>query len=241
MRASDLQKRFVVPEWLPWRARPGVDALRGIDLTVSTGTIHGVIGPNGSGKSTLLRILATLIIADAGTATVAGHDIAADAIGVRRSIGFTAGDERSLYWRLTARQNLEFAAALHHIADPGAAIEEALAVANLDAAADRPVSGYSQGMIRRLGLARALLHRPAVLLLDEPTRSLDPVARDEFHRVVLALRDGGAVTTLLTTHDLGEAATVCGAVSVLTGGRIVADLTGATEKTLERTLRKATA
>jgi ABC-2 type transport system ATP-binding protein len=236
--ASGIRKTFVVRGWLPNRPTATVEALRGIDLEVAPGTIHGVIGPNGSGKSTMLRILATLVAADGGTATVSGADVDTQGVDVRRSIGFTTGDERSLYWRLTARQNLEFAAALHHVPDTGAAIADALVAANLAHAADRPVSGFSQGMLRRLGLARALLHRPAVLLLDEPSRSLDPVARDELHGALSDLRGTGGVTTLLTTHDLAEAAAVCERVSVIREGRIVADLAGATERALEKALRK---
>ena len=235
--AAGLDKRFTLASWIPGRRQPAVHALQGIDLTVTAGTIHGIIGPNGSGKSTLLRTLATLIVPDGGTAEVNGHDIAAAAMSVRRSVGFTTGEERSLYWRLTARQNLEFAAALHHLDAVDAAIARVLEIADLADTADRPVSGFSQGMMRRLGLARALLHTPVVLLLDEPTRSLDPVARDAFHQVVIGLRDESRVTTLLTTHDLDEAATVCDVVSVLKEGRMVATVEGATPRKLERTLR----
>ncbi len=237
--ATGIQKRFVVTGWLPSRPKATVDALRGVDLSVDPGTIHGIIGPNGSGKSTLLRILATLILADAGTATVAGHDLHAASLDVRRAIGFTTGDERSLYWRLSARQNLEFAAALQHIAEARPAIDAALATTQLSDAADRPVSGFSQGMIRRLGLARAMLHRPPVLLLDEPTRSLDAVAREDLHRVLVGLRENSGVTTLLSTHDLTEAEGVCDAVSVLKAGRIVARLTDANEGALDSALRQA--
>jgi ABC-2 type transport system ATP-binding protein len=241
LHASDIRKRFVVPGWLPGRPKATVDALNGIDLVVDPGTIHGVIGPNGSGKSTLLRVLATLVLADGGQASVAGHDVNTDALEVRRAIGFSTGDERSMYWRLTARQNLEFAAALHRLADPDTAIAVSLTVAKLTDAADRPVSGYSQGMVRRLGLARALLHEPRVLLLDEPTRSLDPVAREDFQQVLVGLREHGAVTTLLTTHDLVEAETICDAVSVIRGGRVIANLREADEPALEAALRTAPA
>jgi len=233
---AGVAKTFVVRSWRPNRPTATVEALRGVDLTVDRGTIHGVIGPNGSGKSTLLRILATLVVADSGQAAVGGADVVTASLDVRRAIGFTTGDERSLYWRLTARQNLEFAAALQHITDPVDAIETALTTANLVDSADRPVSGFSQGMLRRLGLARALLHRPAVLLLDEPSRSLDPVARDDLHAVLLDLRTAGGVTTLITTHDLAEAAHVCEKVSVLRDGRIVAERTNATERSLRKAL-----
>ena len=229
----------MVAGWLPNRPRAVVDALVGVDLAVDPGTIHGIIGPNGSGKSTFLRILATLILADSGAANVGGFDVAADALRVRGVVGFTTGEERSLYWRLTARQNLEFAAALQHVAEPAVAIERALAIAGLSDAADRPVSGFSQGMVRRLGLARAVLHEPPVLLLDEPSRSLDPVARTDLHAVLTTLRQDHGVTTLMTTHDLGEAKDVCESVSVLRSGAIVDHLTGATERKLKAALAKS--
>jgi ABC-2 type transport system ATP-binding protein len=215
-----------------------VDALRGATVTIAHGTIHGVIGPNGSGKSTLLRILATLVLADGGHARVNGYDVLREERMVRRMIGFTTGEERSLYWRLTARQNLEFAAALHRLRRPADAVAHALEVVGLGGDADRPVSGFSQGMSRRLGLARAILHEPPVLLLDEPTRSLDPTARSEFQDVLRTLRRDKGVTTLLTTHDLGEAAAVCDRVSVLLRGQFVDHLASADEHLLAEALRR---
>ncbi|MGH9275375.1 MAG: ABC transporter ATP-binding protein [Acidimicrobiales bacterium] len=221
-----IEKRFVVPGWRPGRPKEVVDALRGVDLQVPAGTVHGVIGPNGSGKSTLLRVLATLVVADAGRAAVAGFDVDAEPAAVRGRIGLSTGEERGVYWRLTARQNLEFAAALHRLDDVDDRVAAALTEAGLAEAADRPVSGFSQGMARRLGLARAMLHLPSVLLLDEPTRSLDPVAREEFLAAILARRARDGVTVLLTTHDLVEAAAVCDEVSILDHGRVVGRVTG---------------
>ena len=238
VEAADVGKRFVVRGWVPGRPKAAVDALRGATIAVDHGTIHGVIGPNGSGKSTLLRVLATLVIADAGVARINGHDVHREELAVRRVIGFTTGEERSLYWRLTARQNLEFAAALHRLRQPAQAIAHALDVVALASDADRPVSGFSQGMSRRLGLARAILHEPPVLLLDEPTRSLDPTARAEFQEVLRTLRREKGVTTLMTTHDLGEAAAVCDRVSVLLGGRFVDHLDSADEHLLAAALRR---
>ncbi|MBA2280261.1 MAG: ABC transporter ATP-binding protein [Acidimicrobiia bacterium] len=216
-----VDKRFAVRGWRPGRPKEVIHALRGVDLEVPAGTVHGVIGPNGSGKSTLLRVLATLVLADTGRATVAGHDVVDDPMAVRRSIGLSTGEERGVYWRLTARQNLEFAAALHRLPDAAERVPTALAEAGLADVADRPVSGFSQGMARRLGLARAMLHRPPVLLLDEPTRSLDPVAREDFHAAALGVRDRLGVTVLITTHDLAEAASICDEVSILHAGRVV--------------------
>lgn len=237
--ADRLQKRFVVSSWIPGRRpKTTIAALRGATFTVTHGTIHGVMGPNGSGKTTLLRVLATLVIADAGQATVGGYDVGREAGRVRSLIGLSTGEERSLYWRLTARQNLEFAAALHRLPRPGAAIARALALVRLEQDADRPVSGFSQGMSRRLSLARAILHEPHVLLLDEPTRSLDPAARAEFQHVLQALSAEAEVTTLLTTHDVREAASVCTRVSVLSHGQFVTHLSDANERSLDAALRR---
>lgn len=232
-----LEKRFVVPGWRPGRPKGVVEALRGVDLQVAPGAVHGVIGPNGSGKSTMLRVLATLVLADAGAAAVGGFDVVADPLAVRRCIGLSTGEERGVYWRLTARQNLEFAASLHRLEDVGDRVAVALDEAGLSDVADRPVSGFSQGMARRLGLARAMLHGPSVLLLDEPTRSLDPVAREDFHAAALARRERDCVTILLTTHDMAEAAEVCDEVSILDRGRVVGRVTGDADE-LDAELRR---
>jgi ABC-type polysaccharide/polyol phosphate transport system ATPase subunit len=141
-----LSKRFPLRRTLPWRARKYVQALDGLDLDVAGGSIHGIIGPNGSGKSTLLRVLATLILPTAGEVLVHGLDVARHPDQVRRFIGFSTGEERSLYWRLTGRQNLEFFAALYHIGSRANAVSDALARLDLSEAADRPMMTYSQGM-----------------------------------------------------------------------------------------------
>jgi ABC-2 type transport system ATP-binding protein len=236
LEAIDVRKRFVVRGWVPGRPKATIDALRGATLSVAHGSIHGVIGPNGSGKSTLLRVLATLVIADGGQARVNGYDVHDDERLVRSQIGFTTGEERSLYWRLTARQNLEFASTLYRLRRPADAVAHALELVGLEANADRPVSGFSQGMSRRLGLARAILHEPPVLVLDEPTRSLDPTARVEFQKVLMNLRRQKGVTTLMTTHDLSEAAVLCDAVSVLLHGRFVDHMGAADEQRLAAVL-----
>jgi ABC-2 type transport system ATP-binding protein len=235
IEAAGLEKRFLIRGWLPGRPSRIVEALRGASLRVERGSIHGIMGPNGSGKSTLLRIFATLITPETGVARVDGHDTATQSSDVRRAIGFSTGDERSLYWRLSAQQNLEFAAALYGIDDVNAAIDRALSLVDLAGERNRPVSGFSQGMARRLGLARALLHQPRILLLDEPTRSLDPTARHEFHEGLRRLRDDG-VTALVTTHDSAEAVAVCDRVSVLVAGRFVAEVAPDDVDVLDRTV-----
>jgi ABC-2 type transport system ATP-binding protein len=225
----DLTKTFRVRGGVGRRRTVAVPALRGVDLEVPAGSVCGIIGPNGSGKSTLLRILATSVLPDGGRARVQGRDVVSDSRHVRSLIGLSTGDERALYWRLSARQNLEFAAALFGVKPARPEIDSALELVELDADADRPVSGYSQGMARRLGLARALLHRPPVLLLDEPTRSLDPNATSHFHQVLRQIQVERGVTTLMTTHDLDEAASLCDEVRALRDGMITGRVTPAEE------------
>lgn len=215
----ELTKQFPVRRRLH-RQRHAVDALRGININVARGAIHGLIGPNGSGKSTLLRILATLLLPSSGSATLDGLEVRSSGLEIRSLIGLSTGDDRSLYWRLTARQNLEFYAGLYGLSKPDRRIGELLRQFDLENAADRPVGGYSQGMLHRLGLARAVLHQPKVLLLDEPTRSLDPLAREDFHAALHTMCDQQEITILMATHDLGEAAELCDHVSVLRDGSI---------------------
>jgi ABC-2 type transport system ATP-binding protein len=234
-----LSKRFPLRRTLPWRARKYVQALDGLDLDVAGGSIHGIIGPNGSGKSTLLRVLATLILPTAGEVLVHGLDVARHPDQVRRFIGFSTGEERSLYWRLTGRQNLEFFAALYHIGSRANAVSDALARLDLSEAADRPMMTYSQGMARRLGLARALLHQPQILLLDEPAKSLDPMSRDRLHELLVGMREEHGTTILMATHDLGEASLVCDTVSILSAGHLARNVVPHDAETLNAELRSA--
>ena len=181
-----------------------------------------LLGPNGSGKSTLLRILATTVIADSGEIRVAGHDLRREPGAVRRSIGFLLADERSWYWRLTGRHNLEFFAALYGLSktERKRRTVELLEEVGLTEAADRPFGDYSSGMRLRLSLGRALVCSPPVLLLDEPTRSLDPLARKHFSDLILRIARQQETAVLMATHDLHEAAAVASHVFVLLGGRL---------------------
>lgn len=169
-----------------------------------------------------MRILSTLILPDAGRASVQGHDVTRESQTVRRICGLMLGDERSWYWRLSGRHNLEFFAVLHGF-DPAAArvrAEELLARFGLVEAADRPFGGYSAGMKARLSLARALIADPPVLLLDEPTRSLDPVAAARFREVLTDLARERSGTVLIATHELHEAAQIGDQIVVLDRGRV---------------------
>jgi ABC-2 type transport system ATP-binding protein len=201
-----------------------VTALTDIDLSVRAGELVAILGSNGAGKSTLLRILGTAVLPDEGEATVAGHNVAREAAAVRRAIGFMLPDERSWYWRLSGRHNLEFFAALNGLRRAGAAerADELLREVGLEQAADRRFDGYSSGMRVRLSLARALISRPPVLLLDEPTRSIDPVGRKHFRELLTAVAERSETSVLVATHDLHEAAELATRSVVLSYGRLSA-------------------
>ncbi len=203
--------------------RRTVTALDGLDLRVEKGRVFCLLGPNGAGKTTLIKILATLVLPDGGRAAVDGRDVAREPGPAKRAVGYAVGEERSFYWRLTGRQNLEFFGALYGLR--GAArdlrIAEVLRLVGLDGAADLRFNSYSTGMRQMLAFARALLADASILLVDEPTRSLDPLAADRirtFLRGELAGRQGR--TILWATHDLGEAADHADDIAVISRGRI---------------------
>ncbi|MFQ5932647.1 MAG: ABC transporter ATP-binding protein [Nitrospiraceae bacterium] len=206
----------------PVRRQPPVCALRGLDLTVGRGEILGLLGTNGAGKTTLLKVLATLILPTAGRVTVEGYDVAHDANRVKAMIGLGTSEERSFYWRLTGRQNLEFFAAFQGLSSHAARdrIEQLREQLGLEVL-DRQFAVYSTGMRHRLAIARALLRQPQILLLDEPTRSLDPLAAGALRHLIrdtLVAQMG--CTVVLATHNLGEAEEMCDRVAVLHEGRL---------------------
>ncbi len=198
-------------------------ALAGVDVRVEPGQIVALMGENGSGKSTLLRILSTTVIADSGIASVAGHDVSATPRAARSRLGCILGDERSWYWRLTGRENLEFFAAMNGLrgAERRRRIER-LAKEERLPALDRRVSDYSSGMRMRLALVRALITNPAVILLDEPTRSLDPAATEALRGKLADLARERHVAVLFVTHDLDDARTVAHRTLLLQAGKVVA-------------------
>ena len=198
-------------------------ALRGVDLDVARGEIFGLLGPNGAGKTTLTKILSTLLLPSAGTATVLGLDVGRQANEIRPRIGLVLGGERGLYNRVSARENLRFFADLYGIdrAVRDRRIDEMLVRVGLEEAADRRVEEFSRGMKQKLHLARGLLHDPEVLFLDEPTIGLDPKSAREMRKFVRGLVASG-VTVFLTTHYMFEAEELCQRIAVLTRGRIAA-------------------
>ena len=197
-------------------------ALDHVDLAIDTGSVFALLGPNGAGKTTMVRILATLVRPDAGTATVAGHDLLADPAGVRRSISLT-GQYAAVDDKLTGQENLEMMARLLHL--PRRAVRaraaELLAVFDLEDARDRRVGTYSGGMKRRLDLAISMIERPELVFLDEPTTGLDPRSRDQVWGTVRDLADDG-VTILLTTQYLEEADQLADMIAMLDRGQVVA-------------------
>ncbi|WP_432162320.1 ATP-binding cassette domain-containing protein [Streptomyces tendae] len=199
------------------------NALDGLDLTVTRGTVHGVLGPNGAGKTTLVRILSTLLRPDAGRVEVAGHDVVAEAYAVRLRIGLL-GQHAALDEELGGRQNLEMFGRLHHLGArrARARADELLARFDLSDTGRKPVTAYSGGMRRRLDLAASLITEPEVLFLDEPTTGLDPRGRAEVWDSVRYLV-GAGTTVLLTTQYLEEADQLADRISVVDAGRVVAD------------------
>ena len=194
-----------------------------VSFDIQEGELFGLLGPNGAGKTTTTKMLTTLLIPTAGTASVKGFDVVKDADQVRRRIGFIFGGERGLYWRLSGIDNLRYFASLYNV-DPDETkkrIAYLLDMVGLTGRGDEKVQGYSRGMKQRLHVARTLLHNPDILFLDEPTLGLDPVGAREFRQVILNLQSEKK-TILLTTHYMFEADALCDRIAIINHGRIIA-------------------
>jgi ABC-2 type transport system ATP-binding protein len=194
-----------------------------IDLHVGHGKIFGLLGPNGAGKSTTIKILTTLLDPTSGTARVAGFDVVKNPREVRRRIGYVP-QMLSADGSLTGRENLMLSAKLYGMgrADRKKRVAEALEFMGISEAGNRLAKTYSGGMIRRLEVAQAMLHRPAVLFLDEPTIGLDPVARRAVWERLQELNDHFGMTVLITTHDMDEADTLCSELAIMHRGQVSA-------------------
>lgn len=196
-----------------------LQVLRGVDFEVPPGTIFALLGSNGAGKTTAVKILATLLRADGGTASVNGFDVATRPTDVRQSISLT-GQFAAVDDVLTGRENLVLVARLRHLDHPEVIATDLLGRFGLTDAADRRVGTYSGGMRRRLDIAMSLIGNPPVIFLDEPTTGLDPQARIEVWQAVRQLADSGT-TVLLTTQYLDEAEQLADRIAILHGGRII--------------------
>ncbi len=229
--ATRLEKRF-----------GAVAALRGLELEIAAGECVAVVGPNGAGKSTLLRLLAGLARPSAGSLRVG--DASRDRRRARAAIGYL-GHASFLYAPLSARENLVFAGRLYQVLDPEERAARLLEIHDLAAVADRPAGTLSRGTLQRLAIARALVHDPPILLLDEPFTGLDPAAADAQCARFAALRDGSR-TLVVVTHDVARAANLADRILVLSAGRILhqserAERGEAGDAQLERDVRTAMA
>ena len=199
-------------------------ALDKVNLEIRPGELFGLLGPNGSGKTTTIKCLSTILIPDEGRAIVNGFDTQKETAMVRASLGMVVGGERTLYWKLTARDNLTYFASLYKMKRRHAKkrIEELLEILQLADRADERLEDYSSGMRQKVAIARALLHDPPILLLDEPTLGLDPGFARQIRTQIKELSERMGKTVLLTTHYMDEADQLCDRVAFINNGRIVA-------------------
>jgi ABC-2 type transport system ATP-binding protein len=226
---ENLSKSFTPPllELRKLLRKPGgstIHALREITLAVEPGEVFGLVGRNGQGKTTLIKSTCGLLEPTVGRVRVFGHDTVSDVIRVKSHVGLVSADERTFYWRLSGRQNLAFFGQLHGIdgSELMRRIDELSEMFELGPLLDRNFQEYSTGNKQRLAIVRALLPRPPLLLLDEPTRSLDPISAEGLRKVIARWVSARAENTvLITTHNLAEVEKLCGRVAILSRGRII--------------------
>jgi ABC-2 type transport system permease protein len=225
IQTHNLTKRFPKPGRLgfnlPFMREGGTLAVDGVNLGVRRGEVFGLVGPNGAGKTTLVKIFSTLVLPTSGTARVNGYDLSEEQ-AIKASIGLVTGNERSFYWRLTCRENLLFYAGLHDLslAQANLRIEKLSSLLGLGDFLDKRFNACSTGMKHRLALACGLINDPQLLFLDEPTRSLDPLAAARFRELIYTLAHQEGHTIFLVTHDLEEAVELCDRAGVMLRGRL---------------------
>jgi ABC-2 type transport system permease protein len=225
IETHELTKQFPKPGRLklnlPFLRGDGTLAVDGVNLVIRQGEVFGLVGPNGAGKTTLVKILSTLILPTSGTARINGYDLS-DEQAIKSSIGLVTGNERSFYWRLTCRENLRFYAGLYGLSSVQAEsrIEQLSSLLGLGDFVDKRYDTCSTGMKHRLALACGLINDPRLLFLDEPTRSLDPLAAARFRELVYRLAHQEGHTIFLVTHDLEEATELCNRAAVMLRGHL---------------------
>ena len=229
VRITELTKRFAsrssIADLVRGRRGTVSTAVDRVSFDVNVGEIFGVLGPNGAGKTTIFKMLATTVLPDDGTATICGNDLWLDPDRVRGDLASVSSDERSLNWRLSARENLLLFAALHRVPREhvNQRVTSMLEIVGLESVGGKMVAAFSSGMRQRLLIARALLSHPRVLLLDEPTRALDPISAQEFRAFLRReLIERQRCTIILATHNADEALGFCDRVVVLNRGRVLA-------------------
>lgn len=200
-----------------------VEVLTGINLEIKKGEIFGLVGANGAGKTTILKIISNLILPSSGSVNIFGTDVMKNGDRAKQKVGYVLSSDRSFYWRLTGYQNLEFFGALNNIEPQRlkTAVEAALGLVGLSDFSDMQYMKYSSGMQQRLAMVRALLDDPEILLLDEPTKSLDLISAEEIRRITNELAKRYNKTIILASHNLDEVEELCDRVAFVSKGAIV--------------------
>jgi sodium transport system ATP-binding protein len=198
-----------------------VTAVDNVTFTANDGEVTGLLGPNGAGKTTTLRMLSTLLTPDAGRAKIDGADLISERGAIRRKLG-VLGDAKGLYWRLSARENIEYFAKLQGLSSKIAAerATKLIQELGLNALADRPTKGYSQGERMKVAIARALVHNPQTVLLDEPTNGLDIMSTRSMRELIRGLKTQGKCV-LFSSHIMQEVAALCDRIVIIANGRVV--------------------
>src|SRR6058998_924687 len=224
IEVHSLSKNFTVKEGAAFRkTSKTITALEGVSFSVKKGEIFGLLGPNGAGKTTTIKTVCTLLQPSSGEVYVNGHDVVKDPQKARQDLGVMLTGDRTLYWKLTGRENLEYFSALYHMDRTRAKqrIQELLKLVGLEERQDTLVENYSTGMRMRLSFVKGILHEPPVLLLDEPTMSLDPQSARLIREIIQDMRKQGHAI-LLTTHYMEEADQLSDRVAVIDHGKIIA-------------------